>query len=83
MLTDKEARSAKAQNKPFKLADGGGLHLYVSTSGAKLWRVKYRFAGKEKLLSLGTFPTSRWTESESLRITAPHQPPTTLVRPRR
>ncbi|MCQ3943952.1 MAG: integrase, partial [Alphaproteobacteria bacterium] len=52
-LTDFTIRKAKPQNKPFKLADGGGLHLIVQANGSKLWRLKYRFAGKEKLLSFG------------------------------
>jgi integrase len=55
-LSDLAARKAKATGKPFKLADGGGLHLLVSPNGSKLWRLKYRFAGKEKLLSFGPYP---------------------------
>jgi len=47
-LTDFAIRKAKAQEKPFKLADGGGLHLLVQANGSKLWRLKYRFAGKER-----------------------------------
>jgi integrase len=47
---------AKAQGKPRKLFDGGGLFLLVQPSGSKWWRFKYRFLGKEKLLSLGVYP---------------------------
>lgn len=56
MLTDAQIRKTKPADKAFKLADGGGLHILVSPSGAKLWRLKYRFDGKEKLLSIGSFP---------------------------
>lgn len=49
-------RTAKATDKPTKLFDERGLFLLVSPSGGKWWRLKYRFEGKEKLLSLGTYP---------------------------
>ena len=55
-LSDVEIRTAKPTGKPFKLADGRGLHLVVTPAGGKLWRLKYRAVGKEKLLSLGTYP---------------------------
>jgi integrase len=56
-MTDKSASSAKPQEKPYKLFDGEGLYLLVQPDGAKYWRLKYRFAGKEKLLALGVYPT--------------------------
>lgn len=55
-LTDTEARKAKPTAKPYKLADSGGLHLAVMPSGGKLWRWKYRFEGREKLMALGGYP---------------------------
>jgi hypothetical protein len=55
-LSDVEIRNAKPGNKPAKLFDGRGLHLLVTPAGSKLWRLKYRVAGKEKLLSLGLTP---------------------------
>jgi integrase len=55
-LTDTAIRNAKAGKKPVKLFDGGGLFLLVTPTGGKWWRLKYRFGGKEKLLSLGTYP---------------------------
>ncbi len=55
-LTDAEIRTAKPKEKPYKLFDGGGLYLDVVPSGGKRWRLKYRFRGKEKLLSLGVYP---------------------------
>ncbi|WP_054310025.1 integrase arm-type DNA-binding domain-containing protein [Mesorhizobium sp. 1M-11] len=56
MLTDMQCKGAKKADKPYKLTDGGGLHLFVSTAGGKLWRFRYEFGGKEKLLSLGAYP---------------------------
>ena len=59
-LTDTEIRRSKPGDKPYKLSDGGGLHLMVTPSGGKLWRWKYRFEGAEKLMALGRYPKSRW-----------------------
>ena len=55
-LTDTAVRNAKASEKPIKLFDEKGLFLLIATSGGKWWRLKYRYGGKEKLLSLGTYP---------------------------
>lgn len=55
-LSETKVRNAKPGTKPIKLFDGNGLFLLVSPSGGKWWRFKYRFGGKEKLLSLGTYP---------------------------
>ena len=55
-LSDISVRNAKVQDKALKLFDGGGLFLFVSPAGGKLWRLKYRFQGKEKLLALGAYP---------------------------
>ncbi|MEO8417165.1 MAG: integrase arm-type DNA-binding domain-containing protein [Methylophilaceae bacterium] len=55
-LSDSKIRTAKPQDKPFKLSDGGGLFLKVTSKGGKWWRLKYRFDGKEKSLSFGTYP---------------------------
>src|SRR5271163_1515274 len=55
-LTDTEIRRSKPGDKPYKLSDGGGLHLMVTPAGGKLWRWKYRFEGKEKLMALGKYP---------------------------
>ena len=56
-LTDKEIRAAKPKAKEYKLFDGGGLYLSVTPKGKKWWRLKYRFEGKEKRISLGVYPT--------------------------
>lgn len=55
-LTDTSIRVAKPGKTPVRLFDGGGLYLEISPSGGKWWRFKYRFAGKEKRLSLGVYP---------------------------
>lgn len=55
-LTDTTVRNAKPEPKPRKLADGSGLYLLIQPSGSKLWRLKYRIAGKEKLLAIGKYP---------------------------
>ena len=55
-LTDTAIRQAKPRPKAYKLFDGGGLYLEVAPSGGKWWRCKYYFAGKEKRISLGTYP---------------------------
>src|SRR5690606_2791599 len=56
MLSNTTVKNAKAAAKPYKLSDERGLFLHVQPTGAKWWRFKYMFAGKEKLLSLGTYP---------------------------
>lgn len=55
-LTDSRIRNAKRARKPYKLTDSGGLYLEVRPSGAKLWRYRYRIAGKENLYALGEYP---------------------------
>jgi hypothetical protein len=55
-LTDTAIRGVKPTDKAQKLFDGNGLFLFVAPSGTKSWRVKYRFQGREKLLTLGTYP---------------------------
>ena len=55
-LTAAEVQQAKPQAKTKKLFDGGGMFLDVSPTGSKRWRIKYRFAGKGNLLSLGVYP---------------------------
>ena len=56
-LTDTHIRSLKPDLRPRKYFDGGGLFLFIPTSGSKLWRMAYRFDGKSKLLSFGEYPT--------------------------
>jgi integrase len=56
MLKYVTVRNAKPSAKPRKLSDGGGLHVLIQPSGSKLWRLAYRFAGKQKTLALGVYP---------------------------
>ena len=56
-LTDSVIKVAKPKEKPYKLADGQGLYLEVMPNGSKLWRLKYSYAGKEKRLAFGAYPT--------------------------
>jgi integrase len=55
-LVPLQISNAKPKDKEYKLSDGGGLYLLVTPGGGKLWRLKYRFGGLEKKLSLGAFP---------------------------
>ncbi len=55
-LNDLLILKAQPASKPVRLFDGGGLYLEIAPSGGKLWRWKYRFAGKEKRLALGPYP---------------------------
>jgi integrase len=55
-LTDVLCRNVKAAEKPRKISDGGGLFLIVEPRGSKLWRLAYRFNGKQKTLSFGVYP---------------------------
>ena len=55
-LSATQVEKAKPQEKDYKLPDGNGLYLLVKTSGARYWRLKYRFTGKERLLAIGVYP---------------------------
>lgn len=66
-LTDVKVRNAKPTGKPRKLYDEGGLYLEVSPSGGKLWRLKYRFHGKEKRIALGKWPEVTLKDARSRR----------------
>ena len=75
MLSDFAIRAAKRKDKAYKLSDGGGLHVLVQPGGTKLWRLKYRFCGKEKVLSFGAYPivplaTAREKRTEAKRLIA-------------
>ncbi|HRX39665.1 MAG TPA: Arm DNA-binding domain-containing protein, partial [Parvularculaceae bacterium] len=70
MLSDAQARSAKPKDKPYKLADGGGLYLHVMPGGSKLWRLKYRNLGKENVLSFGAYPEVSLAKARKARDAA-------------
>lgn len=69
-LTDTACRNAKKRDAAYKLADSAGLYLYVTTTGARSWRFKYRFAGKEKRLTFGLYPEVTLTEARDRRDAA-------------
>ncbi|WP_244136513.1 Arm DNA-binding domain-containing protein [Burkholderia sp. BCC0405] len=62
-----QIRQAKAGNKPTKLTDGNGLYLLVKPPGSKLWRYKYRIAGKENLFAIGEYPTVSLRDGRTAR----------------
>lgn len=66
-LSDMQVNKAKAKDKPYKLADGGGLFLLVTVAGGRLWRCKYRFADKEKVLSFGAYPAISLADARQRR----------------
>ena len=55
-LTDVKIRQARANDKVLKLTDSNGLYLEVKPNGSKLWRYRYRIAGKENLFAIGEYP---------------------------
>ena len=80
MLSDRAIRQAKPQPKARKLFDSRGLYLLLTPEGSKWWRLKYRFAGKEKLLSLGVYPEvglkqARDARDEARRLIAARRDP--------
>src|SRR6516165_8742210 len=69
-LSDAKARNAKPRTKPYKIADGEGLFLLITPSGSKYWRLKYFFAGKEKLLAVGVYPEVNLADARERRAQA-------------
>jgi len=55
-LTDLDCRHAKPKDKPYRIYDSGGLYLEIKPSGTKIWRLKFKFYNKEKLLTIGKYP---------------------------
>lgn len=70
LLTDKVIRNALPKPRPYKLSDGDGLHLLVQPCGSKLWRLRYRFLGKEKMLAIGKYPEIPLIEARDCRYEA-------------
>lgn len=56
MLTVKQIEAAKPKEKPYRLLDANGLYLYVPASGKKVWQLRYKLAGKEKVMTVGKYP---------------------------
>ena len=69
-LTDTLIRSSKPSEKARKLSDGGGMYLEIAPTGGKLWRLKYRFGGKEKRLALGIYPDTSLKDAREKREAA-------------
>jgi integrase len=70
MLSDVKLRALKPADSLYRVADAKGLTIEVPTAGALRWRLRYRFAGKAKMLSLGTYPDVKLTEARDRRDAA-------------
>lgn len=64
-LTDIAVKNAKPSDKQIKLSDGKGLYLLVHPNGSKYWQVAYRYDGKQKVFSLGTYPNVPLAEART------------------
>jgi integrase len=73
LLTDTKVKNAKRHARQYKLGDGGWLYLLVKPSNAKLWRMAYRFHGREKLLAIGSYPEISLSEARGKRDIARRQ----------
>ncbi len=69
-LTDVQIKNAKPKKKPYKMSDSGGLYLLCNPNGSKLWRLKYRYGGKEKTFSIGKYPLISLAEAREKKIEA-------------
>lgn len=69
-LTDAKIRTVKPAEKPMRLFDGGGLYLEVSSTGGRWWRLKYRYDGKERRLSMGVYPATSLNRAREKRDAA-------------
>ncbi len=66
-LKDVTCRNAKPKEKAYKLSDEKGLYLFIKPNGSKLWHLKYRFLGKEKILSIGIYPDVSLSDARNAR----------------
>ena len=69
-LNDAKIRNLKPKEKTYKVGDSGGLYIEVTTTGSLLWRLKYRFEGREKRLSFGAYPAISLADARSARESA-------------
>ncbi|WP_239019317.1 Arm DNA-binding domain-containing protein [Novacetimonas pomaceti] len=67
MLTDAKIRSAKPADRAWRLADTGGLFVHITPAGKKIWRYRYKFEKREKLLTLGHYPGVSLTDARAER----------------
>lgn len=72
-LTDIQIKRAKPQDKPYTLNDGQGLSLLINPDGSKGWRFRFRFAGKARLMSFGSYDLVSLAEAREKRDTARKQ----------
>lgn len=84
-LTDVQIRNAKTEGKARKLPDSAGLYLYISTTGAKSWRLDYRFADKRKTITFGAYPLltlgeARVRRDEAKKLLSEHIDPSLAKR---
>lgn len=87
-LSDLKCRTAKPRKALYKLSDGGGLQLWVKPNGSKLWCFAYRFGGKQKMLSIGSYPIitladARAARDDAKRALASGDDPSTVKRQRK
>ncbi len=69
-LTDTKIKNLKPADKPYRLADAEGLYIEVSPTGSKLWRFKYRYGGKQKVLAIGKYPVISLADARDKRLDA-------------
>lgn len=69
-LTDTDCRHAKRRESPFKLTDGEGMYLFIQPNGSKLWRMAYRYGGKQKTLAFGVYPYVSLADARGKRTDA-------------
>lgn len=69
-LSDTAIRKAKPSDKPYRLSDGGGLYVWITPAGGKHWRLRYEVAGREKIMTLGTYPELSLAEAREARSLA-------------
>lgn len=69
-VTDTALKAAKPGLRPKKISDGGGLFLLIQPSGAKLWRWSYRYGGRQRTISFGSYPATTLAEAREVRETA-------------
>jgi hypothetical protein len=66
-LSNLQVKNAKPKEKPYKLADERGLYLLINPNDSKLWKMKYRYEGREKKLSFGKYPDITLSQARDMR----------------
>ncbi|SFG42338.1 protein of unknown function [Novosphingobium sp. CF614] len=84
MLNDAQLRAAKPKDKPYKLFDAHQLYLFVTPKGTKVWRMNFKYDGREKSLSFGAYPlvslvAAREKRDEARRLLADGVDPSVVV----